>query len=161
MWISNYDELIEESLEELSALLKKYHGHPALDRVRMLYFLKTGHVRSRRKVTEILSCSERTLQRWWSTYREDGLERYLYYGSPSGHAEYVSEEAYSALEDEMKAGRIAGLKNARNYLAEHWHILYKDVSAISRLFKRRGAKLKTGRRRHGSADAKAQEVFKK
>ena len=110
MWINNYEELIEESLEELGTLVKKYRGHPALDRVRMLYLLKAGQVRSRRKLTETLNCSERSLQRWWSTYREDGLERFLYYGSPSGHPEYVSEEAYSALEEEMKAGGSRGLK---------------------------------------------------
>ena len=161
MWINNYSELIEEDLEELRTLLRKHRGHPTLDRIRMLYFLKVGQVRSRRQLTEILSCSERSLQRWWSTYRKDGLEGLLYYGSPSGYDEYVSEEAYSALEEEMKAGRISSLKGARNYLSEHWNVVYKDVSAISRLFKRRGVKLKTGRRGHRKADLPEQEAFKK
>lgn len=161
MWINNYSELIEEDIEELRTLLKKHRGHPTLDRIRMLYFLKVGQVRSRRKLTELLSCSERSLQRWWSTYRKDGLERLLYYGSASGYAEYVSEEAYSALEEEMKSGRIAGLREIRNYLSEHWNVEYKDVSAISRLFKRRGVKLKTGRRGHRHADLTEQKAFKK
>jgi transposase len=161
MWINNYSELIEESPEELRTLLKNYRGHPVLDRIRMLYFLKIGQVRSRRKLTGILTCSERNLQRWWSTYREKGLESLLYYGSASGRTEYVSEEAYSALEEEMKAGRIAGLKEIRNYLSEHWDVVYKDVSAISRLFKRRGVKLKTGRRRHRNANLVEQKAFKK
>jgi transposase len=161
MWINNYSELIEEDLEELRSLIKTYRGHPALYRIRMLYFLKVGQVGSRRKLTDILSCSERSLQRWWSTYREKGLESLLYYGSPSGYDEYVSEEAYSALEEEMKAGRIAGLREVKNYLSEHWNVIYKDVSAISRLFKRRGVKLKTGRRGHRNADLLEQKAFKK
>lgn len=161
MWINNYSELIKESPEELRRLLRDYRGHPVLDRIRMLYFLKIGQVRSRRQLTETLTCSERNLQRWWSTYRRKGLESLLYYGSASGRDEYVSEEAYSALEEEMKAGRMAGLKDVRNYLSERWNVVYKDVSAISRLFKRRGVKLKTGRRSHRKADLVKQKAFKK
>ena len=70
-----------------------------------------------------------------------------------GSSERVSEEAWAALCEKMKRGEIARLEEARQFLAEEHGICYRSVSGVSRLFKRRGAKLKTGRPRHRKASS--------
>ena len=43
----------------------------------------------------------------------------------------------------MRAGHIGGLHEAQVYLRDTWHIAY-GIDAISKLFRRRKTKLKTG-----------------
>jgi transposase len=73
----------------------------------------------------------------------------------------MTEEAYAALSEEMIAGRIATLKDARRYLGEEQGIEYRSVNGVWQQLRKRGAKLKTGRRRHRRADEEKQEAFKK
>ena len=75
--------------------------------------------------------------------------------------EQVSPEAWTALALEMRAGRIARLKEAQQYLREQWGIDYHSLNGLSQLFKRHKTKLKTGRRRHRQANPAAQAAFKK
>lgn len=82
-------------------------------------------------------------------------------GSPGGKNERITPEAWEALTKRMKAGEIARLKDVQRFLREEFGIEYESVSGISRLFDRRGVKLKTGRPRHKDADPEAQEAFKK
>jgi transposase len=61
----------------------------------------------------------------------------------------------------MRAGQVGGLNGAQAYLRDHWRIDY-GIDAISKLFQRRKAKLKTGRQRHQrAASADEQAAFKK
>ena len=104
--------------------------------------------------------SERQLHRWFETYRQDGLGALLSYETSRGSRERVTPEAWTALEAEMKAGHIGGLKQAQRYLADEHGILY-SVGGLSALFQRRKTKLKTGRPRHVKASADEQEAWKK
>ena len=161
MWI-NYTEEITDSVDELTTREKKREADRAVsDRLKMLRLLKSGTCRSLARAASVLGYSERQLQRWWKSYREEGLEALLEVKKPGGQDEKVTPEAWEALEAKMKQGRIARLKDAQQFLREEFDIHYKSESGISRLFKRRGVKLKTGRPRHKDADPEAQEAFKK
>lgn len=61
----------------------------------------------------------------------------------------------------MIAGKISRLEDARRYLAEEHGVHYANITSISDLFRRRGVKLKTGRKQHRKADLEAQAAFKK
>lgn len=161
MWI-DYTEEISESVDQLRTLEKKRSSERSVaDRLKMLRLLKSGQCRSRRQAARLLGYSERQLSRWFQTYREEGLEGLCQVGSPGGLDERVTPEAWEALTERMEAGEIARLKDAQRFLEEEFGIEYESVSGISRLFDRRGVKLKTGRRRHKDADPEAQETFKK
>lgn len=161
MWI-DYTEEISESVDRLRALEKKRSSERSVaDRLKMLRLLKSGQCRSRRQAADLLGYSERQLSRWFQTYREEGLEGLCEVDSPGGMDERVTPEAWEALTERMKAGEVARLKDAQRFLEEEFGIEYESVSGISRLFDRRGVKLKTGRRRHKDADPGAQETFKK
>lgn len=78
-----------------------------------------------------------------------------------GGRERITPEAWQGLQEEMRAGQVGGLNEAQAYLRDRWHIDY-GIDAISKLFKRRKTKLKTGRRRHQrAASADEQAAFKK
>jgi transposase len=160
MWI-NYSERITQNPPSLRALEKQLRGRRLTDRVKLLRLLKTRTVRSLRAAAPLLGYSERQLQRWWAAYLSGGLEALLRWQPHAGRPEQVSADAWSALAVEMRAGRIARLKEVQRYLREHWGIHYHSLNGVSQLFKRHKTKLKTGRRRHRQANLAAQAAFKK
>ena len=157
----DYPDLITQSPEELAHLQHTHRGQPTENRLKMLRLLKEGTFGSRRRLAPVLGYCQRQLKRWGDTYRNEGLEALLAYQGAGGSAERITDEAWAALEAEMKQGQIARLEDARRYLAQQWNVEYRGVSSISALFKRHKTKLKTGRRRHEKADAEAQAAFKK
>jgi transposase len=161
MWI-DYTEKISESADELRALEKRRSSDRSVaDRLKMLRLLKAGQCQSQQEAADVLGYSRRQVGRWLSTYREDGLVALCHTQKPGGKDERVTEEAWKALCKKMKAGEVARLKDAQTFLREEFGIEYESESGISRLFKRRGAKLKTGRPRHRDADPERQATFKK
>jgi transposase len=156
----NYPDLIRETPEELARLERKHRSSPLEDRLKMLRLLKAETYPSRMRLAPVLGYSPRQLQRWWDAYRRGSLEALLDRASPGGSAERISAEAWTALETEMKAGRVARLREARGFLREHFSTSY-TIGGLSDLFRRRKAKLKTGRRRNRKASPEEQAVFKK
>ena len=74
-----------------------------------------------------------------------------------GMVERITPEAWEGLQAEM----LGGLHEAQAYLRDTWHIAY-GIDAISKLFRRRKTKLKTGRPRHCKAASPAEQAaFKK
>lgn len=155
-----YPNLINETPEELVLLEQKHRCGPLEARIKMLRLLKSQTYPSRMQLAPVLGYSQRQLQRWWKAYREGGLEALLDRGSPGGSSERLSEEAWQALETEMKAGRIARLREAQRFLKERFSIAY-TIGGLSDLFRRRKTKPKTGRRRNRKASAEQQAGFKK
>lgn len=159
MYLS-YPDLIEETASELAHLERKHRGSPLADRVKMLRLLKEGTYRSRRALSGVIGYSERQLGRWFEAYREGGLEALLERRSPGGSSERVTSEAWAALEQQMKAGKVARLRDAQAFLRERFSTSY-TIGGLSDLFKRKKVKLKTGRPRHRKASEEEQAAFKK
>lgn len=155
-----YDELIHETPDQLLRLERHHRRSPVADRFKMLRLLKTEAARSRRALAETLGYSERQLHRWFVAYRNGGIEALARYEPHTGSSERIPLEALKALQDEMKAGRIAKLKQAQAFLEKRYGIGY-SIGGLSELFQRKKIKLKTGRRRHVQASAEEQEAFKK
>ena len=159
MWI-DYSAAIAEDTAELAACERAARGRRAADRVKLLRLLKSGQERSVRRAAAVLGYTERQGQRWWRAYREGGLAGLLAVRRPGGACERITRAALAGLEGEMRAGRIARLREAQAYLREQWDIVY-SLDGLSGLFQRHKIKRKTGRPRHRRADAAAQAAFKK
>lgn len=101
------------------------------------------------------------LTRWWERYRADGLAGVLKQQKPVGKPSRLTPEAWAALLAAMRAGHIATMQDARNYLEREWGIRYKNGKSLWWLFKKHRVKRKTGRRRHQKANAEQQAAFKK
>lgn len=156
-----YPDLIEEPVSVLAKRERACRGTPLESRLKMLRLLKAELFRSRSALAPVLGYSERQLKRWFDAYQERGLEGLLDRGDPGGSSERITPEAWTALQQKMIAGGISRLEDARRYLAEEHGIRYANITSISDLFKRRGVKLKTGRKQNRKADPKAQAAFKK
>jgi transposase len=101
------------------------------------------------------------LTRWWERYRAEGVTGLLKRHKPAGKASRLTAEAWQGLLQAMRAGHIATMQEARNYLEREWGISYKNGKSLCWLFKKHRVKCKTGRRRHKKANAEHQAAFKK
>ena len=156
-----YALLIEEDVAQLQAAEKAARDKSRTDRVRLLRFVKEERVAGVGQAAEVLGYSVRTVQRWWRSYREGGLAMLLAPPRRRGPKERLSPEAWDGLQAEMRAGHIGGLHEAQLYLRDTWHTGY-GIDALSKLFRRRKTKLKTGRPHHRKAASPAdQAAFKK
>jgi transposase len=155
----DYPAVIAESGPVLRARETAARGTPAAPRLQMLRLLKSGEARTLSQVAALIGFSARHVERWWQTYRDEGLTALERVYHPAGKRAQLTEAAWAGLQHELEAGRIIGQEGARRYLAETWGVRYQSVNAISYQFKRRKVKWKTGRRRHAKADAAAQTAF--
>jgi transposase len=156
-----YPLLIQEDVAQLQAMEKAARDKTRTDRVRLLRFLKEGRVAGVSQAAEVLGYSVRTAQRWWQCYREGGLAALLTPPRPPGMPERITPESWEGLQAEMRAGHVGGLHEAQVYLRDTWHIAY-GIDAISKLFRRRKTKLKTGRPHHRKTASPAEQAaFKK
>jgi transposase len=157
----NYPKAIGESEEDLMSLEQRLRGQKAADRVRMLRLLKSGTVKSLQDCAPVVGYSVIQLTRWWERYRQTGLAELLKQQKPVGMASRMTAEAWAGLLAQMRAGHIATMQDARNYLEREWGIRYKHGQSLWWLFKKQRVKWKTGRRRHTKAHAEQQAAFKK
>ena len=101
------------------------------------------------------------LTRWWECYQAEGLVGVLKQEKPVGKPSKLTASAWEGLMQAMRAGHIATMQDARNYLEQQWGISYKNGKSLWWLFKKHRVKWKTGRRRHKKANAEQQAAFKK
>lgn len=156
-----YPKAIQESEEELTSLEQCLRGQKTADRVRMLRLLKSATVKSLKDCAPLVGYSVSQLTRWWERYRTEGLSGLLKRHKPTGKASRLTAEAWTGLQEEMRAGHITTMQDARNYLEREWGIGYKNGKSLWWLFKKHRVKWKTGRRRHKKANPEQQAAFKK
>jgi transposase len=157
----DYPQLIEESVEELQTLEKRHRYTHLFHRVRMLVLLKSGEYSTVGEAVRALGYSRRQGQRWLSAYKEGGMEELLTSRvDERGRAELITDEAFSELEEAMRAGGIATIAQAHEFLHQRG-VHYSHPESVGGLLRRRKVKLKTGRPRHEKADQEDREEFKK
>jgi transposase len=157
-----YSRVIEEDPQELKELEKRHRYTHLFQRVRMLRLLQSEECRNLGEAAEALGYSWRQCQRWFASYREGGLEELLKSRvGERGRQELVTPEAFEELEEAMKRGEIATIRQADEFLRDRHGIEYAHPDGVGQLLRRRKVKLKTGRPRHEKADQEEQEAFKK
>jgi transposase len=157
-----YSQVIDEDPKELKELEKYYRYSHLFQRVRMLRLLRSGECRNLGEAARALGYSWRQCQRWFQSYKKGGLEELLKSRvGERGRQELVTLEAFEEMEEAMKRGEIATIKQADEFLRGRHGIEYAHPDGVGQLLRRRKVKLKTGRPRHEKADQKEQEAFKK
>ena len=157
----NYPRVIAEDQEELNKLEKRHRYSHLFHRVKMLRLLKSGGCSNLGEAAKALGYSRRQCQRWFLTYKREGLEKLLVSRiHERGPTELVTDEAFEELEEAMKRGEIATIVQAHRFLSERG-VHYAHPESVGGLLRRRKVKLKTGRPRHEKADTEEQEAFKK
>ena len=157
----DYPRVIKEDPKELEKLEKRHRYSHLFHRVKMLRLLKSGGCSNLGEAAKALGYSRRQCQRWFLTYKQEGLEKLLVSRvHERGPTELVTDEAFEELEEAMKRGEIATIVQAHRFLSERG-VHYAHPESVGGLLRRRKVKLKTGRPRHEKADIEEQEAFKK
>jgi transposase len=157
----DYPQVIQEDPKELEKLEKRHRYSHLFHRVKMLRLLKSAEYTNLGEAANALGYSRRQCQRWFITYRQEGLGELLVSRvHERGPEELVSEEAFEELQEAMKRGQIATIAQAHRFLFERG-VDYAHPESVGALLRRRKVKLKTGRPRHEKADTREQEAFKK
>ncbi len=157
----DYPRVIEEDSQELEKLEKRHRYSHLFHRVRMLRLLKSEECSNLAEAAEALGYSRRQCQRWFITYREEGLEELLVSRvGERGPTELITQEAFEELQEAMKRGEITTVAQAHRFLSRRG-VRYAHPESVGGLLRRRKVKLKTGRPRHEKADEQEQEAFKK
>jgi transposase len=156
---TDYPQVIREDEPTLRGVERQVRGRPPAVRVQALRLLKSGVARSLAECAHLVGHSPRQVARWWATYRREGLAGLLREPTYPGKRSQLTPAALADLAAVMAAGRIATLKDAQAYLADHHGIIYRSLNGVWAQLRKHRIKLKTGRRRHALADAAAQEAF--
>ena len=158
----DYPQVIKEDSQELEDLEKRHRYTHLFHRVKMLRLLKSGESTHLGEAAKTLGYSRRQCQRWFLTYKREGLKELLVSRvHERGPRELIIEEAFEELEEAMKRGEIATISQAHQFLSGSG-VEYAHPESVGGLLRRRKVKLKTGRPRHEKADEEEQEeAFKK
>lgn len=100
---------IRESVEELHELLRKQKTVPNLERIQVLYLLKTGKVKTISEVAVVLGRTRVTVQRWLKKYQESGIKGLLTQKKSPGRPAIISGKVREKLEKELQES--AGFKS--------------------------------------------------
>ena len=139
-----YPQVIEEDPHELEKLEKHHRYTHLFQRVRMLRLLKSGECSNLGEAAEALGYSWRQSQRWFASYRDGGLKELLKSRvDERGRQELVTPETFEELQEAMKWGEIATIRQADEFLKKRG-IEYSHPDGVGQLLRRRKVKLKTG-----------------
>jgi transposase len=73
----NYSDEIKEGADYLLELVKQQKSRQQADRVRFLWYLKTGEAKNQLASSKLIGMSGRQGQNLWKRYKEEGIEGYL------------------------------------------------------------------------------------
>lgn len=155
----NYQEVIKETVEELSKLEKETKDLKGRDRVRFLRLLKIGEATAQKQAGRMIGIKVRQSQRLWQRYQAAGLAE-LIRNQYAGRRSKLSAPEKSILAERLKKDDVLSLQQAQEYLADEFGVNYTK-GGVSYLFKQMRVKLKTGRPSHINQKLADGEAFKK
>ncbi len=138
-----YDELISESLEELSEIEKKQRLVQFEKRVQYLIWLKSGEARTQKEAVIKVGWKLRQAQKIWQIYRERGLEAVLEKTDQRGFGKLSSVEI-GRLNGYLREFGARSLAEIQRYIREAFGVDY-TIGGLSDLCIRLRVKLKTAR----------------
>ncbi|NJO80490.1 MAG: helix-turn-helix domain-containing protein [Cyanobacteria bacterium RM1_2_2] len=108
--------MIQETVEELKALMHQQHQVGDKERIQLLYLLQSKQARSVSHAAEILGRGRVTLQRWLAKYESKGITGLLHREPHLGQECHIPEAAQAALK-----ARLATPEGFESYRAiQNW-----------------------------------------
>ena len=150
-----------ESAEELYEIYKGERDTERRKRAHALWLLRSG--RPPAEAAELAGVGKRSLERWLSWYRRDGLGEVLRrvpgHGAP-GSACRLGEEQLAELVERSGRGQFRTYLEAREWVEGEWGVSY-EYKGIYALLARLSVRPKVPRPAAEKADPEAQEAWKK
>ena len=149
---------ISQSTKDLKQLLHQQSSARLKERLQALYWLKSGKVKTRQDLAQLLARGESTVYRWLNLYRQGGLPGLLEVKTSSGRAPKIQGQALERLKQ-----RLAEPEGFNSYGAvQQWLADACEVEAAYKTVRYKlNSKLKVPRPRSHKADEPAQQRYKK
>lgn len=153
-----YSELIKESEEELLSKQRSTSKVIVFQRLQMLRLLKSSRANTLVAAAPLVGVTERSLQRWWKQYRQQGMQSLLEV-EPTRQCR-LNQQQQQALMEEAGKGDFSTINEIVDWVEQSFGIHYTQVG-MWKLVRRLKIKKKTARPSHVLKDEKAAERFKK
>ena len=153
---------IKENAEYLEKTLKNARNASHKERLQILWWLKSGQVRSHQELGQRLARNPSTITRWLQKYRQQGLAGLLEIKKPPGQVATINGEVLEALKARLNSPE--GFGSYGEIVSWLWEnhqlkVSYRMVHYLVRY--KLGCKLKVPRPYSFKQDQKAIELFKK
>jgi transposase len=127
---------ITESAAALHQRMKRAKDVKQRHRLQALYFIVSGHARSRQELAALLGVHRHSVAAWLDAYAAGGVDTMLSYQVPRPPTRSrLTPAAFTALQDRLPDPHgCAGYAHLRTWLAEQHqvHLSYAGVSAVVR-----------------------------
>lgn len=153
---------IRESEFELKHLLRTEKEIRREERLRMLYFFKTGQAKTRESAADMLLVHRTTVSSWLDAYERGGLGRLLHMKTKPNHKSSLPPHVLHTLRRKLRRRRgFSSYKSIQRWLEKRYSLCipYSTVHGIVRYGLK--AKLKVGRKSHVKKNEKEGIAFKK
>jgi hypothetical protein len=127
---------IEESIEIILALEKRYRGRAQETRLKMLRLLKEDPARTLNDVGSMIGCSERSVHRWLKEYQMVGLNKMLEQCGAEEQRLRIGPQELEELRSKLRSGGIGTLNEIQGWLKDEFGVEY-SLKAISNLLQHR------------------------
>ena len=155
--------LVKESISDLSKLKNKQTKVNMERRVNALIQVKKQVNASRKEVAQYLGIGKRTLEKWLSTYKHEGLEALLEVKPRRKGSKLISPQVHAALKDRLEDCEqgFLGYWDAHRWIQEEHEVKISYFYLRRYLINHFGTKIKSPRKSHIKKDKGAETLFKK
>ena len=140
---------ITESVDDLKGLLRQAKKKHEVQRLNVLYLLKSGQAKNRLQVAKLLGVDRGSVGTWLSAYETGGLENLLKRGYAPGRVPILTAPQQNLLRKELE--RPEGFHSyvqIQEYIAETFGVKMNYKAVYAMVHDKWGAKLKVPRPSH-------------
>ena len=155
--------VIKESVLELKNLMKKQSKSKNYVRLQSLIYLKENTFSTRLELSKYIGINLRTLERWLSQYRENGIEGLLLTKKRKRKSNLISERVHKGLEERVmdSEGGFSSYVEAKAWVKLEYGLDLKYNTIREHLVRHFKTKVKTARKSHTNKDPEAVNAFLK
>ena len=137
---------ITESVEALKSLLRDAKKKHEIQRLNALYLLKSGVVKNRTQVADLLGVHRLSVGTWLRAYETGGLEKLLQRGSAPGATPILTEAQQERLREALKNPQgFSSYGQIVEFIDKTFHIKMNYKTVYAMVHDKWGAKLKVPR----------------
>lgn len=155
--------VITQSIEELRILKKSQKISKNIQRIDALIHLQNNTFPTRLALSEFMGVKRRTIERWLSLYRQDGIAGLLITGKRNRKSLLVPEQVDKALEQRINDSEqgFSSYVEAQQWIAIEFDLNLKYNTVREHLIRHYKTKIKSPRKSHVKKDSEAVAAFLK
>ncbi len=153
---------IKESLEHLQEIKRKHTNFPVLKKLNALISLKKREGISRQDLAQYLGVGKRSLERWLTIYKNEGIEGLVEIKPRRKGSKLISFGVHECLKNRVESGGnpFLGYWDAHQWIQKEHGVQISYYWLRNYMINHFGTKVKSVRKTHINKDANAVALFK-